>query len=92
MTSLSARRFGLDRRGEVHVGYHADLVLFDPASVRDAATFDNPRQVADGIDAVWVNGVLSYRDRAASGERGGRFVPRGAPAVGDAAARASEPF
>jgi len=60
--------------------------------VRDAATFDNPRQVADGIDAVWVNGVLSYRDRAASGERAGRFVPRGAAVAGDAMAPAAEPF
>ena len=41
MTSLSARRYGIARRGEVHVGYHADLVLFDPASVIDAATFES---------------------------------------------------
>lgn len=83
MTGLSARRFGLERRGEIHVGFHADLVLFDPARVRDVATFENPRQVADGIDAVWVNGVLSYRDRAPSGERAGRFVPRASMAAGD---------
>ena len=76
MTSLSARRFGLARRGEVKLGYHADLVVFDPARVRDAATFENPQQAADGIDAVWVNGVLSYRDGEATGERAGRFVPR----------------
>ena len=47
MTSLSARRYGIARRGEVHVGYHADLVLFDPASVIDAATFE-PQQPAHG--------------------------------------------
>lgn len=91
MTGLSARRFGLDKRGEIHVGYHADLVLFDPARVRDAATFENPRQVADGIDAVWVNGVLSYRERAPSGERAGRFVPRGAKAAGDGREPTGEP-
>jgi N-acyl-D-amino-acid deacylase len=84
MTSLSARRFGLAQRGEVRVGWHADLVLFDPATVRDTATFDEPQQVADGIGAVWVNGVLSYRDGAVTGERAGRFVARGAPAGGDA--------
>jgi N-acyl-D-amino-acid deacylase len=83
MTSLSARRFGLAQRGEVRVGWHADLVLFDPATVRDTATFDKPRQVADGIDAVWVNGVLSYRDGATTGERAGGFVARGARAAGD---------
>jgi N-acyl-D-aspartate/D-glutamate deacylase len=84
MTSLSARRFGLTQRGEVQVGYHADLVLFDPARVRDAATFDKPQQAADGIEAVWVSGVLSYRDGAPTGARAGRFVARGArPATGD---------
>ncbi|MGT2469850.1 N-acyl-D-amino-acid deacylase family protein [Paraburkholderia terrae] len=81
MTSLSARRFGLKERGEVHIGYHADLVLFDPARVRDAATFDKPQQAADGIDAVWVNGVLSYLDGKPTGERAGRFVARGATAA-----------
>jgi len=81
MTSLSARRFGLKERGEVHIGYHADLVLFNPARVRDAATFDKPQQAADGIDAVWVNGVLSYRDGQHTGERAGRFVARGATAA-----------
>lgn len=84
MTSVSARRFGLAQRGEVHVSWHADLVLFDPATVRDTATFDNPQQVADGIDAVWVNGVLSYRDGAPTGERAGRFVARAARSGGDA--------
>ncbi|MEK6295596.1 MAG: amidohydrolase family protein, partial [Paraburkholderia tropica] len=74
---LSARRYGLAQRGEVHVGWHADLVLFDPAKVRDAATFDKPQQVAEGIDAVWVNGVLSYRDGQPTGERAGHFVARG---------------
>jgi len=77
MTGLSARRFGLSQRGEVHVGWHADLVLFDPERVCDAATFDKPQQVAEGIDAVWVNGVLSYRDGQPTGERAGHFVARG---------------
>ncbi|WP_322103586.1 D-aminoacylase [Paraburkholderia sp. J41] len=77
MTGLSARRFGLAQRGEVHVGWHADLVLFDPATVRDAATFEKPQQVAEGIDAVWVNGVLSYRDGRPTGARAGHFVARG---------------
>jgi N-acyl-D-aspartate/D-glutamate deacylase len=84
MTSLSARRFGLTQRGEVQVGYHADLVLFDPARVRDAASFEKPQQPADGIDAVWVNGVLSYRDGQPTGERAGHFVARGAASVVDA--------
>lgn len=84
MTGLSARRFGLEKRGEIHVGYYADLVLFDSALVCDLATFENPCQEAQGIDTVWVNGVLSYLDREPTGGRAGRFVPRGARAAGDA--------
>jgi N-acyl-D-aspartate/D-glutamate deacylase len=52
------------------------LVLFDPATVRDTASFADPVKAAAGIDAVWVNGVLSYRDQASTGQRGGRFLPR----------------
>ncbi|MBN3813198.1 D-aminoacylase [Paraburkholderia sp. Ac-20347] len=93
MTGLSARRYGLAQRGEVHVGWHADLVLFDPAKVRDAATFDKPQQVAEGIDAVWVNGVLSYRDGQPTGERAGHFVARGPREThADAGANASVAF
>ncbi len=77
MTGLSARRFGLAGRGEVRAGYWADLVLFDPAAVRDVATYADPRRPAAGIAAVWVNGVPSSRDQTPTGERGGRFVARG---------------
>ncbi|GLU32978.1 D-aminoacylase [Trinickia caryophylli] len=83
MTGLSARRFGLAGRGRLREGYRADLVLFDPARIRDAATFERPRQAADGIEAVWVNGVLSYRDGMPTGARAGGFVARGAIAAGD---------
>jgi N-acyl-D-amino-acid deacylase len=84
MTSLSARRYGITERGEVKVGYHADLVVFDPERVRDAATFAQPQQAADGIDAVWVNGVLTYREQAVTGARAGRFVARGSASKLDA--------
>jgi N-acyl-D-aspartate/D-glutamate deacylase len=57
-------------------GYQADLVLFDPALVRDTATFTSPVACAAGIQAVWVNGVLSYQQGAATGVRAGRFLPR----------------
>jgi N-acyl-D-aspartate/D-glutamate deacylase len=61
----------------VRDGYAADLVLFDAATVRDVATFTDPQRPAEGISAVWVNGVLTSRDQAPTGTRSGRFVPRG---------------
>ncbi len=76
ITSLPARRFGLTDRGWVREGYAADLVLFDPQTVRDTATFADPVKPALGIDAVWVNGALSYRTQASTGQRAGRFLPR----------------
>ena len=82
MTGLSARRFGLAERGEIRAGYWADLVLFDPASVRDVATYADPRRPAAGIAAVWVNGVLTSRDQTPTGARGGHFVVRGATGAG----------
>ena len=76
MTSLPAERFGLAGRGRVREGYCADLVLFDAEAVRDAATFAEPVRSAEGIVAVWVNGVLSYKNQASTGLRAGRFLPR----------------
>jgi N-acyl-D-aspartate/D-glutamate deacylase len=76
MTGLPATRFGLARRGLVRQGYFADLVLFDANKIKDTATFTDPVSAADGIAAVWVNGVLSYGVRAPTGSRGGRFLPR----------------
>ncbi|MEN7529435.1 D-aminoacylase [Cupriavidus sp. DL-D2] len=78
MTGLSAERFGLTERGFVREGYWADLVLFDAATIRDAASFTDPMQPAEGIAAVWVNGELSWQHREATGIRAGRFLPRGA--------------
>ncbi|MGO4700885.1 N-acyl-D-amino-acid deacylase family protein [Dyella sp. 2RAB6] len=80
MTGQSAERFGLLERGFVREGYWADLVLFDPDTVRDTATFEQPRQQAAGIAAVWVNGVLSYHLGSAQPLRAGRYLPRHATA------------
>ena len=77
MTGLSAERFGLRGRGFVRPGYAADLVLFDPASIGDTATFAQPVQSATGIAGVWVNGVLTWRERENIGGRAGRFLRRG---------------
>ncbi|MFP3494962.1 D-aminoacylase [Pseudomonas sp. SIMBA_059] len=76
MTGLSAARFGLTERGEIREGYWADLVLFDPLRVRDVADFKEPQRAAQGIERVWVNGVLSYSEGQANGQRSGRFLAR----------------
>jgi len=76
MTSLPAERFGFKHRGRIREGFCADLVLFDPDRVRDTATFSDPVRAAVGIEAVWVNGVLSYQNGNATGNREGRFLKR----------------
>ncbi len=58
MTSLPARRFGLRSRGLLCEGFFADLVIFDPETVRDMATFEDPRQYPLGIETVIVNGQV----------------------------------
>jgi N-acyl-D-aspartate/D-glutamate deacylase len=77
MTDMPARRFGLAERGLIREGYCADLVLFDPESIMDTATFLDPVSTSVGIKGVWVNGALSYTDQGATNERSGRFLPRG---------------
>ena len=74
MTGLPAARFGLRDRGAIRAGACADLVLFDPATVRDVADFHDPVRPAAGIHAVWVNGRLAYDGREVAGERHGRFL------------------
>lgn len=76
MTGMSAARFQLAQRGLVKVGYYADLVLFDPQTVRDVASFSDPKQPAEGIEAVMVNGVMSYGSDKRIIGRAGRFLRR----------------
>jgi N-acyl-D-aspartate/D-glutamate deacylase len=74
MTSLPAERFGLDGRGRIAEGAFADLVVLDPASVRDVATFDDPHRFPEGIRAVVVNGAVAWDGGAI--ERAGRALRR----------------
>ena len=60
MTGAPAKKLRLDRRGLIKDGFYADLVLFDPDSIGDAATYENPHQLATGIDSVFVNGKKAY--------------------------------
>ncbi len=75
MTSFPARRFGLKDRGVIRKGMKADLVLFSVESVIDNSTFAEPTKLADGIEKVFVNGVLVWNLGKATGERPGRVLP-----------------
>lgn len=74
MTGKSAKEFGLKDRGVITDGYFADLVLFDFDKVLDKATYQTPDQPAEGIEKVWVNGVLSYQNGSKECGRAGRLL------------------
>ncbi len=77
MTGQTAEVFGMTDRGFIRAGAYADLVLFDPATVRDGSTYDAPTTVAEGIIETWVNGRSAYVYGAgATAERAGRLVSR----------------
>jgi N-acyl-D-amino-acid deacylase len=74
LTGRAAKRLGLEDRGLVRAGYAADLVLFDPETVRDTATFDDPRQQAAGIPYVFVNGTAAIDDGRPTGSLAGHSL------------------
>ena len=74
MTSLPAAVFGLKDRGTLRPGAWADILIFDPAKVRDAATYLEPHQMSEGMDYVLVNGVIEKDADAFTGKLGGRVV------------------
>ncbi|HUP85171.1 MAG TPA: D-aminoacylase [Acidimicrobiales bacterium] len=74
MTSLSCDRFGLVDRGRVALGQHADLVIFDPDTVIDTATYDDPKQEPTGIDWVIVNGQVTVDHGRHTGAGAGRLL------------------
>jgi N-acyl-D-amino-acid deacylase len=71
-TSLPAQRMGLRDRGLLRTGAFADITIFDPATVNDAATFKDPHRPSAGIEYVFVNGVLSLEHGKVTGQLGGR--------------------
>lgn len=72
LTSLPAGNLELDRRGSLKKGYFADVVIFDPKTIADKATFEKPHQFAVGVRDVFVNGVAVLKD----GEHTGKFSGR----------------
>ncbi len=71
-TSLAAQRVHLQDRGMLRVGYFADVTIFDPRTIRDVATYEDPHRPSVGIDYVFVNGVLSLEHGKITGHLGGR--------------------
>lgn len=74
LTSLPASNLKLERRGLLRPGYFADVVVFDPRSIQDHATFDKPHQYSTGVTHVFVNGVQVLRGGEHTGATPGRVV------------------
>ncbi len=74
VTRLPAQNWKLARRGCLDPGCYADLVMFDPATIQDHATFAEPMQFATGVQHVWINGVQVVRDGEHTDAKPGRFV------------------
>jgi N-acyl-D-amino-acid deacylase len=74
LTSFPADNLKLDRRGRLQPGYFADVVVFDPATIQDHATFEQPHQYSTGVRHVFVNGVQVLKDGEHTGAKPGRVV------------------
>ena len=74
MSSFPAQRLGLQDRGLLRPGMRADIAVFDPARVRDAATFERPHQYAEGISSVIVNGIVVFERGAMTPSRPGKVL------------------
>jgi N-acyl-D-amino-acid deacylase len=78
MTSLAAQHMGISDRGHIRVGAFADLVLFDPTTVGDRATPEEPTATSEGVAGVWVNGQHVYGEAGVTERRPGRVIRRSA--------------
>jgi len=74
LTSLPTTNLGIRKRGSLKSGYYADVVVFDPATIQDHATFATPKQLATGVDDVFINGVQVLKGGKHTGAKPGRFV------------------
>ena len=74
LTHLSAQKLKIEKRGLLKEGYFADVVIFDPETVKDNATFEEPHQYAEGVTDVFVNGVQVLEEGEHTGNTPGRFI------------------
>jgi N-acyl-D-amino-acid deacylase len=77
MTGMTAAYFRLPGRGLLKTGHYADVVVFDPATIADTATWSSPTRQAQGIQCVLVNGAMAWRDGASTDSRTGAVVRPG---------------
>lgn len=77
MTWLPAQQFGISHRGALREGYFADVLIFDPAAIRDTATYEDPARYSLGMDTVIVNGQIAFREGAPTHVTAGRVIRRG---------------
>ena len=76
MTGASARALGLKDRGILRNGFAADITIFDPVTIAEMASYEDPHQFAAGIDQVLVNGITTFRDGEHTGALAGRTLRR----------------
>ena len=76
MTGATAENFNIKQRGLIKPGYHADLVLFDPDTIIDCATYETPELPSTGIDSVMVNGTFTFTNKQVTGARPGTLLTR----------------
>ncbi len=90
LTSFPAETLSIPERGRLKKGYFADVVVFDPATVQDHATYEKPHQLATGVEHVWINGVRALHDGEATRAPSGRVIHgRGWRTAGGGGCRAS---
>ena len=76
MLFRSAQHLGIQDRGIIKAGNYADLVLFNPATVKDNATIQDSKALSSGIEMVWINGQLTYQNKKATGNFPGVLIKR----------------
>jgi N-acyl-D-amino-acid deacylase len=74
LSNVAAHSLNINKRGELKVGFYADVLVFDPAKVKDNATFEKPHQYATGMVHVLVNGVQVLKNGEHTNAKPGRFV------------------
>jgi N-acyl-D-amino-acid deacylase len=74
ITSLPAHTFNLEKRGKLQKGFAADIVIFNPDTIRDQSTFHHPHALAKGMQHIIINGTVSMENQQLTNLRNGQFL------------------